>query len=242
MTSGEGTKFVPFDVAKHIVRQQGIKSRTQYWKWHRNNNIQYMPRYPNRVYTNWEGWNLFLGQNNSFDQMIAQGIEYRPFWEAVRWAQAAAKKHNLTSRNEWIQFHRDGNVPHDIPRYPDHVYDQFVGKGWTVWLAQNIGAKLMSERQNIGLFSIMAYNTNAQPANMIVAKLFKNGESEGLEYLQAHPDLKVLRAFKWDPDRSDVVKQIFDSLASDQGDNNYLVNNLNDLLFELSAELEPWQR
>lgn len=240
MSTGDGTKFVPLKYAILIVQDHQIKSRSQYWKWHRKNKIQYMPRYPNRVYYDWEGWNIFLGQANSFDKTKAQAKHYRGYWEAVRWAQKAAKQHNIQSKREWVQFHKDGNVPNDIPRYPDSEYSEFAGKGWPVWLGKDLTGKMMSEQQAPQLFAIMQYTTNSQPANMIVARLFKGGETEGREYLENNPDQKVMKAYLWDPDKAEMIKHAFETLASDQGDHNYLVNNLNDLLFELSTELKPW--
>lgn len=241
MSKGEGTKFVPYEFAKQIVRYYQIKSRAQYRRWHEQNNIQYLPRFPNRVYEQWEGWNMFLGQNNSFDQMIRQPINYRPFWEAVRWAQSAAVNNRLKTRNDWIEFHREGNVPTDIPRYPDHVYEEFIGTGWTVWLGQTVQGKLQSERQQIGLFAVMK-DTSYVAENMYVIKLFRNGESEGREYLQHYPHLKVVRAFKWDSDCSDIVEQTLNTFCTHQGDNVYMVHDVNQLLFEFTAQLLPWQR
>lgn len=236
----EGTKFVPYKFAIMIVQYYGIRSRSEYWQWRKKNNIQYLPAMPDRVYSNWEGWNIFLNQQNSFDKTKFVHVPWRPFWEAVRWAQKAATEHNINTHREWLQFHREGNAPKDIPRNPDQIYPEFTGKGWNVWLGKSVRGKVMTEQQARQLFAVFQYTTNSQPANMIVAKLFKGGESEGMEFLNENPDLKVLKAFEWDSERSSFIKSLFDNLASEQGANQYLVNNLNDLLFELSAELKSW--
>jgi hypothetical protein len=59
--------------------------------------------------------------------------QYRSFQEA----RAFAQKLRLNSQKDWFQYTKSGNLPKDIPAYPNQTYKD---KGWTSmgdWLGKN---------------------------------------------------------------------------------------------------------
>lgn len=169
--------FVPYNHAVRIVQEKGIRHRNEYWRWHRKEKPNYLPKHPHNHYKEWTSWNDFLGNQNTFVKNTKKKkklshIEggWRPYWDAVRWAQAFAKKHNITNSDQWKTMYSELNVPDDIPQYPYQVYDEFK---WTVWLGKNLEAKIANATSNIGIFAF--HHVKGQPQNVIRMMVWKDG-------------------------------------------------------------------
>src|SRR5258705_4366612 len=57
---------------------------------------------------------------------IISNYNWRPFEEAHTYVQSLG----LKNRNEWLDWSKSDSRPIDIPRVPDHVYQD---KGWVSW-------------------------------------------------------------------------------------------------------------
>jgi len=128
-----GGRWPSYNIAKQIVREVGLKSRSEYHAWWNSHYIQYMPLHPNRTYKDqWTGWNDFLGTKNKFGK---EANNWRPYWDAVRWVQAS----EFRTWSEWRKGYDEGKVPKDIPKYPYAAYDEY---DVNVWFGKTIMHKL----------------------------------------------------------------------------------------------------
>lgn len=233
-----GSKYPPFNTARQHAHELAFKSSVQYLKWHKENNPAYLPRYPNRVYTKeFVSWNDFLGTQNSFNQNHSK--QWRPYWEAVKWSQKNAAEHNINTGPEWLAWCKNsGKLPEDIPQTPESVYDEFRGNGWSVWLGQDVRAKLIAASVITHLFVICSNGNLAIPGNYYNIIHAPTGEKELKDKLAEHRDMKVYRGYKWDPEQAETVSKLIDAMGTNMGEGMYFFPNLNALLFELDSILE----
>jgi len=241
--------YLSYPNAKLIVHQYNLQSRADYYRWWDASKPPWLPRNPHKVYKEWAGWKDFLGytEDKSFaltyikrygeDGRKRKG--YRTYWEGVRFAQKVAADNNINTQKQWEKWWDDcGTKPDDIPRAPQLIYPEWSGRGWPVWLGQNIRGKLEMEKNKVAVMVI--YNTPPNPMNIVNFTIIKGGVSELIE--RAKDDrFNVLRAFYWEEERKEDVFNIFKQFASSQADGTYLVANIHELLFELGTELE-WVR
>jgi hypothetical protein len=233
------TKFPPFITARQHALELAFQSKGDYIKWHKENNPQYLPRYPNRVYKEFVSWNDFLGTQNFF-AANKPGV-YRPYWEAVKWSQANAALYNIDTGKQWVEWchaNKGGLLPKDIPQSPEVVYLEFKGNGWEVWLGQNVRAKMKAIGVQTHLFAICSHENLSIPGNYYTILHAKQGEAELKEKLALHKDMKLYRAYKWDESIAEEVTKLIDSFSKDMGEGKIFIPNLNSLLFELDCMLE----
>lgn len=235
------TTFLPYEDAIQFVRKYSdATTRAQYRRWHDSKKPGVVPKAPDRVYEEWSSWNEFLGTTNSFekkrDRLKKNKVTYRPFWEAVRYAQQKAKEHNITSQGEWEEWHDSGMCAKDVPKRPHHVYDEFTGKGWSVWLGKDIKSKIATAKQNVAVMAVC--QTPGYPPNMITIVV----EGSGVTALRDRWDRTIVgkpyRIYNWESDLIPYVEQIFIQHSYDKGNKMYLVPNMHALLFELDNILE----
>ena len=229
-------RYLPYEDARRYVNRVGVKNRAAYWRWHDSVKCGFIPKMPHRVYKEWTSWNEFLGTTNSFEKTRARKcgmkVSYRPFWEAVRYSQKVCHDCGISSQREWEEWYDKGECPKDIPKRPSHVYEEFIGKGWPVWLGKSIEGKIMSQKENVGIFCL--HTTTYMPKNIIKAMVYHDGVAQMNELLNEDPSLeKPFRTYRWEPEATKAVQILFESRASDKGDNTWLVPNMNDLTFEL---------
>jgi hypothetical protein len=219
-----------YEAAKMTVQQSedAPTSRKRYYKWWDSVRPVAIPKYPYRVYLDeWLGWGDFLGVENEF--VLNSGGEYRPYWEAVRWVQ----KQRYKSSGEYYAAYERGEVPEDIPKAPISYYgDQFLG--WRNWLGKDLENILMNEKAKIGLFAIA--NILGNPRNVVQVVVAKDGQSELMDVCKER-QLDPIRVWHWEDDLAAQVEQIFRACAHDHGGGEWLVPNLNTLIFELDSLL-----
>lgn len=170
--------FITYEPAKQIVQEANLQTRDQFWAWHKENDILYMPRFPNAHYKkDWIGWNDFLGNDNVFDKELPfkrkqKTLNYRNYWDAVRFSQAIAAKENITNAQEWLDKYNDLNLPEDIPRRPEQVphYTEF---SWKVWLGKDIQSKVETGKNEVAI--ICFHRVIGEPANVLQMKVWKDG-------------------------------------------------------------------
>lgn len=230
------TQYLPYDDAQRYIQQFNLKSRAQYWRWWDKHRPAYVPKRPEKVYSQWSSWNEFLVTTNEFKPRERKKDTYRPFWEAVRYAQHKAKEYNITTQQQWYQWHDSGMCANDVPKYPNHVYEQFVGTGWKTWLGQNLESKINTARENVAVFAI--HHSPDNPPNVIVPVVHQNGYHAMVEKMQDTPSLgKVYRLYHWEGELSSVVDQLLHKHGHKQNDNCYIVPNMNGLLWDLDNTL-----
>lgn len=219
----------------YVQRHSQATSRSEYFKWHDSVKPIVVPKIPNRAYEDeWESWNIFLGTTNSFDR--PHKPNYRPYWEAVRYAQAIGKDHNITTQKGWEEWHDSGMCAKDVPKRPHHVYEEFTGRGWSVWLGTKVASKLATAKEEVAVVAIC--QTAGQPPNMITVLI----EGAGLSALRDNWDRTIVgrpyRIYHWEKELAPYVDRVFAQHTFDKGGRMYLVPNMNALLFELDNLLE----
>jgi len=127
-------RFLPFEEARELVRKEGLKSHKEWQQWcrdgHRPSNI---PAAPDRTYSDegWESWADWLG----FDEGKPSKGTFLEFEEA----RAHMWEVGLKSKEQWLQWCRDGHRPHTIPGDP---YKNYKHEGWLSypdWLGYGVG-------------------------------------------------------------------------------------------------------
>lgn len=235
------SQFPPFQTARQAALELHLSSRSAYIEWHKKNNPKYLPRYPNRVYKEFASWNDWLGTQNVFAPNQAK--VFRPFWEAVKWAQKCAADNDLDTMQSWIDYTRKEGVviPDDIPMRPDTSYKEFTGNGWTTWLGKDIRGRLKAAKQNTHIFAICSYWSLNVPRNYYAFVHAPTGVAEMRQKIDHVKDLVVYRAYYWEPELADQVNELFKRFARDEGDGKMFVPQLDSLLFELDMILEWWR-
>lgn len=236
-------RFLQYSDALELVRRHSIHSRAHYWRWHDSVKPP-LPRMPNKHYAEWSSWNDFLGTMNSFEKTLRKRmgmkVSWRPFWEAVRYAQRVAKEEGIHTQKEWEKWHDSGMCPKDIPKRPQLEYSEFTGVGWKTWLGKNIRGKIMSQKQNLALFAL--HTTTTMPKNILTIRKYTDGMYAMQEAMRDDPSLeKPLRVYKWEDPLADQVYKVVEALGVDKGNNQWLCPNVHELIFELDNMLE-WHR
>lgn len=233
-------EYFPYPVACLTVHELHLNSRNDYIWWHKRHKPKSLPRFPNRVYqTEWISWNEYLGNHNRFEKI--QQKNYRPFWEAVKWAQQFSADHNLNTSADWIRLTRGKNIlPDDIPVYPEQSYkEEWKGNGWGTWLGTGIRGKLIAAYQNVRLLAICVSSKLDIPTNLIEIIHAHAGEVELLEILARRSDLICKHLYKWDPSSGNKVLELFNMYGTEQDDRNrYMLRDYNSLVYELDNLLD----
>lgn len=234
------TKYPPYEQAKQMALDLQLNSRSDYQKWHKKNNCEYLPRFPERAYAGkgWENWNAWLGTANIFKGDIQQPV--RPFWEAVKWSQEFCTLHNINTYHEWYDYWKehDDERPEDIPLRPDIRYVEWSQIGWKGWLGVDLRAKLEAAKKSTALFSICSYHSLTKPGNIYAIVYADKGEAELLAKLGRARDLVPIRTYKIAPDQKDMVLALLNRYGRDDGE-GYFIPLINDLIFELDMNLTP---
>ena len=125
-------KYRSYPEARAYVQKLNLKSGAEWIEFTKFGKLpDDIPINPVQVYKNtgWKGMGDWLGTGT-----IAPNLrQYRSFQEA----RAFAQKLRLNSQKDWFQYTKSGNLPKDIPAYPNQTYKD---KGWTSmgdWLGKN---------------------------------------------------------------------------------------------------------
>jgi superfamily II DNA or RNA helicase len=126
-----GKKHLSYDDAKQYIKPFKFKSSTEYFNYVKDNNIDFLSQAPQGKYRNqgtWKGWGDYLGHGVPSNQERSKN--YKDFKSAREFARSL----KLKNREEWNEFINTGNLPIDIPRWPndEKIYPQW--DGWGDWL------------------------------------------------------------------------------------------------------------
>ena len=118
------TRLRGFEEARCYARSLGLKSEKQWREWRKSGlRPRDIPYSPGEVYKGkgWLSWGDFLGYKEGY----VPG-EHRAFKEARDYVCSL----KLKSKEEWDEWSKSHQKPHDIPSTPDHVYKE---EGWLSW-------------------------------------------------------------------------------------------------------------
>jgi hypothetical protein len=188
---------------------------------------------PQRVYKEWTTWGEFLGTNNVF-QKYEKG-SYRPYWEAVRWAQQTCKDNNLTRSIDWLHYYDENeeSIPKDIPKNAHYHYKE-DWQGWATWLGSNIEAKVKSAEQQLAVFALCTQSFT--PPNVIKVVVANNGPEE-LKVIMQDESLTPLKVYEFVREEAETCQSIMNAVGSQQPDGTFIVADTNSMLFEFGTLL-----
>jgi superfamily II DNA or RNA helicase len=115
-------EILSYDDAKKIVRTWNIKTISDWRKLCNEDKIPHeIPKRPDSYFKDfgWISWGDWLGTGR-------RKKGFRTFEEAKSYA----IKLDLLSASEWRRFYDSGEVPNDIPKYPNQTYKN---DGWISW-------------------------------------------------------------------------------------------------------------
>lgn len=200
--------YLPFEEAREVVRAELLHSRGAFEAWHEREKPKTIPRFPYRVYTKeWVSWNDFLGTNNEF----MKGTKaWRPFEEAIHVVHSL----QLKTQRDWLDYCRDhaDNVPEDIPRRPDVVYDKWVS--WNHWLGNKPVEAVQAKQEAVKSTAVFyIIHQHDVPGNVLTYGVEQTGITAMKDWWdREHYDL--VRLFSWEPDRANDVMGIVNSLST----------------------------
>jgi hypothetical protein len=121
-------KYREFELAREFARSLGLKTQAEWIEFTKTANMPSDIPVQVRDYYNDKGWLgipdwLGSGRISNHDK----SKQHRPFKEARTYA------HNLGLKTwkQWVEFAKSGEVPGDIPTWPDQAYRK---KGWVSYL------------------------------------------------------------------------------------------------------------
>ena len=116
MPQPECTSWRPFVAARSFVHDLALNTVNEFRAWaNSDRRPSDIPPYPDKVYAaDWQGWAGWLG------------TAPRDFHQAREYAQSLG----LNTRDEWVAWTQAGNLPRDIPKWPQNIYK---GKDWASW-------------------------------------------------------------------------------------------------------------
>jgi len=228
----KGKDWMPLDEVRVVLADEDIGSRAQYARWWELNKPNTIPKYPNRVYKDWIGWNDYLGNDN----VAAVGVKrWRKFEEAMSYIHTM----NINSVQQYNKMHKDGEIPDDIPSNPQLVYER-----WATW-SHFLGSKVMKrveavkmiKEAEVGLLVVCQYKD--RPGGVYGVFVVRGGRPE-LDDIVSEGNLVVMKAFKLEEGydwKAEVGKHGHQWNDWQARNNEYLIPNVNQLVFELSCSL-----
>ena len=226
-------RWLTLDQASLIARQAGCTSCLSYERWHNATRPNNIPKKPQRVYKNWQGWAAFLGTCNIFGKEEKSG--YRPYWEAVKWAQKVCIENNLTRMIDWFHYYdeNENTIPKDIPRNAHYHYkEDWIG--WPTWTGANIEARIIVAREKVGVFALCTMPW--APKNVIRIVVANDG-IEDLREKCIDENLTVLKAYKFEPELAEEMQSVMHAMGTQQTDGTFIIRDINMLLFEFNNML-----
>ena len=118
-------KYMSFEEAREYALRLELKSKEEFSRYIKAENLPIdFPRRPSNHYKDkgWNGWADFLGYERQQGKFTT--------WTSLEEAKKYVYSLELKSIEEWNEHCRKGNLPKDIPRYPNEHYKN---KGWIDW-------------------------------------------------------------------------------------------------------------
>jgi len=188
---------------------------------------------PQRVYKEWTTWGEFLGTTNVF-QKYEKG-SYRPYWEAVRWAQKLCKEQGLTRSIDWLHYYdaNESGIPKDIPKNAHYHYKE-DWKGWGTWLGTTVADKLESAKKELAVFALTTQSFTS--ANVIRVVVANSGMAELAEIVR-EDQLGLVKAYEFEREQAETLQSIMQACGKQQPDGTFIVSDMHGMMFEFNQLL-----
>lgn len=104
--SENGRGWLPYAEVKRIAQECGISSALEYSRLKKEKMFPWnMPSCPQQIYSEWEGWSVFLG--NDYVGNMKLNIKLWPYEKAKEYVRPLGVK----NKYEWRQLVREGKIP-----------------------------------------------------------------------------------------------------------------------------------
>jgi hypothetical protein len=157
-----------FEDARAFVRHSALKSAADWVKYcGSGKKPSDVPSNPNLAYAEcgWSGMGDWLGTGRIADRLR----KYRTFKKARAFARGLGFK----SKEQWDNYCKSGNKPHDIPTSPQQTYRRKGWSGWGDWLGTGTVATFLRQYQSF------------KTARAFVRRLSLKSETEWREYCKS---------------------------------------------------------
>lgn len=223
-------KYITHELAKQIIREHNITTRTQYQKFCETINPtlknRKFPKGPvNAWLHHWKGWDDFLSPE--------QPIQYLPYIEAKTYVHSL----KLTGGWEgWQRYTQQSDFPSFLPKQP-YVYYKYqadVWEGIDKWLGTDIVDQLQHKQQHTGVWVIV--RNNHDPLNIFSLLTFTGGKIAAIDHCQKH-NLTIQRMYTFEPEYRDVIIDIIKCNSTSFYNNEFVTSNYNQLQYQLDSKL-----
>jgi hypothetical protein len=228
-------KWLPLALLSQYAREEGIKTVKQYREWVRDRRPEGVPRFPERVYDDWVGFNELLGTNNIWGPYHVRNntSRYLPYHEATRYIQ----QFQLGTLHDYWDWY-DKNKPEFLPKFPQQFYKRAgVPFSWPHFLGKTAIAKLDMAEEKVTVFAIVKDKT--LPFNVFSFILERDGQF-ALGKKIAEKNWTLVKMFKWDKERvGDINTILANGSSSYYGEKmTRMVVNIHQLVWDLSEVLD----
>ncbi len=166
--------YLPYEQAKEWVHTLQLATKSEWVDYTRTHRLpKNIPKDPYTTYR-YQGYismSDWLGSDTP-------GSRTRQFW-SFRKARSWVRKHNLQTVDDWWTLARSGELPHEIPRTPQHVYSTHW-KGFPDWIG-NANQSVQRYRPDRNIKETRGFVT----ARRFVRRLGLEGKQEWLDYTRS---------------------------------------------------------
>ena len=242
MHSKRKKTYPPYEMAKMLISLEAphLCNSNQYAVWWKQYKIAYLPRYPERYYSNFS-WSDFLDTEiQPYWSYVAEkkrlsAIQHRPLWDAVRWAQQYCREKGIVTRRQWEESYNSATeIPENIPKYPHSVYKSDGYPGFRVWCGRDATA-IAESRVNETAIVALVHVAN-QPQN-IVKWISADSQSELVDLWHKQDTYdRLLGCWELESDTKSQIDNIMANIGV-TGDDYHTVPNLHQFLYDLNTTL-----
>lgn len=232
---------LPYDQAKMCLRTQAphVTSANKYRKWIKESGSYFMPVHPERVYPDFD-WSDFLNAKViPLEKQVqdAREREYRPMWDAIRWAQRYCLHHGITRRTQWEDHYRQvDDIPEDIPLYPHRVYQKAGYPGFQTWCGGTSSAIAEAATKVEPILTLM-HPSNA-PQNVLQTVTWAKGLPELRDAWRKQSDFdRIIGIWKLDRTQMPEIERILSEMGSFDGE-RWTFPNVSAVTWELNSHLD----
>jgi hypothetical protein len=226
------SKYISFETARALIREEKISSVHQYWKWHKHNKPTKIPNRPDIIYRRhgWICWNDYLGNQNRFAHIKKNFATYEE-------AKAFVKPLGLKSKAEWLEWLEKNTRPDNIPARPDFYYKTWFT--WTDFLGNPDIETVVKLAKTAFLVLYIAKIPNT-PGNVFRVDTTYNAYREPLCNGQ-DKSTRLIAMFKLDNRDWRAFMRHYGSQYWQGEPNDYVFSNIMQFLYDLEGFFEPFR-
>jgi hypothetical protein len=126
--------YVSYVDAKNMIQEFKFNRRKEFLDFYKDKNIKEIPGRPDIFYKEWEGWGIFLGNNNLSSRDL-KFIDINKIIELI-------KLNGIKSRRQWYNFYKENkniyNIPIDLKSTYKRSYIFFFGNNNKFYFKYNV--------------------------------------------------------------------------------------------------------